>query len=175
MARVEVLAYVPEVDYEYVISPGIDGVRETMYLMAKLARQGRSAPEVMKCARALTARVPQKSWRGEIEALYEFVRDRVRYTMDPVDVELVTSPQRLLEIRQGDCDDKSTLLAALLESVGHPARFHAIGFEPQSLEHVYVEARDGAGWLPLDTTEPLPVGSLAWNPADVRERFIIHV
>lgn len=96
---------------------------------------------------------------GEVRALFMFVRDRVRYTRDPVGVELLQTPTRVLRERVGDCDDKSILLAALLRAVGHPARvaFRAIAanpFFPGQFSHVYVIARVGQREIPLDPTPP---------------------
>ncbi len=52
--------------------------------------------------------------------LHRFVRDNIRYIKDIRDVETVAYPDITLQQGQGDCDDKSVLLASLLESIGHP-------------------------------------------------------
>lgn len=83
-----------------------------------------------------------------------FVRDRIRYARDPVDVELVQDAQRTLEIASGDCDDKVTLLCSLLASAGYTTRFICGGHNDAEMEHVwcevYLDWRDE--WLPLDPT-----------------------
>lgn len=123
--------------------------------------------------------VPQRQWMNEIRELHRFVRDQVRYTRDPDGMELVQSPEKTLELRQGDCDDKSTLLAALLKSVGHPAQFVAVGFRGQPFSHVYVETqikRTGSqikDWLPLETI--LPGKNPGWYPKGVTSRYVLRV
>jgi transglutaminase-like putative cysteine protease len=74
-------------------------------------------------------------------------------------------------MRAGDCDDKSVLLAALLESIGHPTRFVAIGFQPDDFEHVFVETKIADRWISLETTEPVEIG---WMPQHIRARLTVN-
>lgn len=134
--------------------------------MARMVRGSRANAEVRNTARELTAFLLSKAWREEIRTCFEFVRDQIRYVMDPVAVELVQAPEVTLAVRAGDCDDKAVLLAALLMAIGHPCRFVAVAFDnPSVFEHVYVQAAVGdpaAGeWVSLDPTEPYEMG---WRP-----------
>lgn len=165
----------PGATYVYRISDGIEGVRETLYFMRKIVKASRSNPVVIQTARGLVSGIQEKNWKAEINSVFNFVRDCIRYTLDPNEVETLTTPEMLLEIRQGDCDDKSMLLAALLQAIGHPTRFRAIGFRPQALEHVYVETKVGEEWIALDSTERAPAGQVAWNPSDVVESYIVNI
>lgn len=140
------------------IPSGSAGVRETLSIMAKLARDGKKAVPVRLAALQITQHLKQKNWLGEIRALHAFVRDRIRYVRDVRGVETLQDPIRTLQFRAGDCDDKSTLLAALLLSIGHPVRFHAIGFRRGAYSHVYTETRHGNRWIPLETTEHVAAG-----------------
>lgn len=116
--------------------------------------------------------VPQKSWLAEVRAIQEFVRDQIRYTRDVRDVETLATPDKTLEFLQGDCDDKSVLVASMLESVGHPTRFVAIGRDPNTFEHVLVETKIGGKWVTVETTEPVQVG---WYPAGFPYRLVYNV
>ena len=120
----------------------------------------------------IVAPVPARSWGQEVERLHAFVRDNIRYVRDPVDLESVATPEKTLELGQGDCDDKSTLLASLLESTGHPARFVAVGFGGGPFSHVYTESKIGETWVPLETIIPRPMG---WFPSGVTSRYILKV
>lgn len=129
--------------------------------MRQLAARGGSDPVVIDAAVRIVraAGIAGHDALGEIRALFEFCRDQVRYTRDPVGVELLQSPARILRERAGDCDDKSTLLVALLRAIGHPATlaFRAIAanpFFPGVYSHVYVIARFGGREIPLDPTPP---------------------
>ena len=119
------------------------------------------------------AQLPQYDRLGEVKALHAFVRDHIRYTNDPKNVELVQTPRATLEMGTGDCDDKSSLLAALLESIGRPARFVALAFKPSAMfSHVLVEVKHGKSWMPLETIRNVAAG---WGPPNVSRRMVIHV
>jgi len=104
------------------------------------------------------------------------VRDGIYYVRDINGVETVREADRVLIDGVGDCDDKAVLLASLLESVGHPARFVALDFGRGQFEHVIVETQISKPprekWWPLETTEVVKAG---WYPPNVRARMERHV
>lgn len=152
------------------IPSGKAGILETLKIMTRLVRQGKKSLVVRQTALHLIAGLDQKDWVGEVRALHAFVRDGIRYVHDITDVETVHTPEAVLELGQGDCDDKCVLLASLLESIGHPTRYVAVGFEtPDSFEHVYVETRIGDSWIGAETTEPVELG---WKPPGAVARLI---
>ncbi len=139
--------------------------------MRQLVREGKRNPSIRAKALELVAHLPQKHWMGQIRALHAFVRDHIRYVKDINGIETVHTPETLLSVGQGDCDDKATLLAALLESIGHPTRFWAVGFKPGVFSHVLVETQVGPKWLPLETTEPVAPG---WRPRNIVSQIHRH-
>lgn len=154
--------------YLGILPDGEEGTKATLLLMVALVRQYKSSPAVRGAAIDLVRDLPPKRWAAEIRALHEFVRDSIRYTADTCGVETVQTPEATLDLGVGDCDDKSTLLAALLESIGHPSRFVAVGPSPGIYTHVFVQTPiggpSGSRWLALDATEPVPPG---WTPRNV--------
>ena len=112
-------------------------------------------------ALALTAHLPPKAFGAELATLFQFVRDRIRYVRDVFDVETVAIPEKTLELGAGDCDDKVTLLAALLEAIGFETRYVALAWQPGRFAHVILEAWSGGDWVALDPTESVGVG---WRP-----------
>ena len=153
------------------IPDGPRGTRVTLDYMRAFAREGKTALPVRMLALRLVRHLPQKDWAGQVRVIHAFVRDKIRYVKDVRGVETLQTPEKTLEIGQGDCDDKSTLTAALLESIGHPTRFIAVGFAPGSFSHVLVETKIGSKWVPLETTEPVPVG---WFPRGVVTRMRVN-
>lgn len=143
------------------IPAGTPGIVQTLKTMSRFVREGKKNFHVRNAAISRTRHCAQKDYACEVRALHVFVRDGIRYVQDINGVETVQTPDKTLEIAAGDCDDKSVLLAAMLESIGHPTRFIAIGFQPNIYSHVYVETKIGANWIPLETTEPVEVG---WEP-----------
>ena len=141
------------------IPEGREGTIATLRIMRSYVRQGKTLPDVRLKAVALTSGLAQKDYSGQIRRLHAFVRDQIRYLRDITDVETLQTPDVTLALAAGDCDDKSILLAALLESIGHPTRFVAIGPSHENFVHVYVETLVGRDyWLPLETTEPVECG-----------------
>src|SRR5262245_34897577 len=94
--------------------------------MSELVREGSKNPAVRAAAVRIIQRanVPARDTRGEIGALFFFVRDAVRFTRDVWDVETLQGADYTLRTLAGDCDDKAVLLAALLRAVGSPAELH---------------------------------------------------
>jgi transglutaminase-like putative cysteine protease len=153
------------------IPDGIAGVRATLKLMARAASDGKKHLNVRIAALEITQPIQQRDFISEVKSLHAFVRDRIRYVRDVAGVETLQTPERTLALKAGDCDDKSILLAALLESIGHKTRFHAVGFAPGKFSHVYPEVRVRTSWLPLEVTEP-------WEPGRAPravEHMIINV
>lgn len=153
------------------VSDGIAGVRQTLRLMSRIVRYYKSQPEIRDVAISLTGQLAGKDFVSEVATIFVYVRDSVRYIMDVDDMETIQTPDVTLSLRAGDCDDKSVLLATLLSSIGHPTRFHAVGFSPNVLEHVFVETKVGTRWVALDATEPYDMG---WAPPDAVENYLEH-
>lgn len=139
--------------------------------MAQLVKQYKTSVAVRETALALVSGLEPKDWSAEARALFDFVRDDIRFVRDIHDVETLQTPDKTLEYGQGDCDDKATLLATLLAAIGHPSRFHAIGFERDVFMHVYVETLIGDKWIALDPTEPYEIG---WHPQNVIASMIYY-
>jgi hypothetical protein len=148
------------------IPKGYRGTERTVEHVKALIRAGAKDFYVRQKAIdiLLERRVKPKDYLGEIEALFQWVQDNVRYTKDPFRVEVLHSARRMLELAAGDCDDMTILLGALLESIGHPVRLVVIGpdpLRPRFFTHIYLEARHKRRWIPLDATVSHPMG---WAP-----------
>lgn len=151
---------------------GIEGIKTTMRLMRSLVqRWKRPGMGIRELAGELTDPLPQQDYAGEVRVLHAFVRDQIRYVGDVSELETLHTPRAILELGRGDCDDKSVLLATLLESINHKTRFVAGAFEPGMFSHVWVETLLGSSWYPLETTKPVPAG---WSPPGVLERMVAH-
>ncbi len=151
---------------------GPAGIHRTLQVMKALTRAGRKNLTVRTSALVLTRGLTPKDRPGEIRVLHAFVRDRIRYVKDIRGVETVQAPEVTLELAQGDCDDKSILLNAMLESLGHKTRFTAVGARPNHFEHVFPEVELDGHWLPLETTEPVAPG---WVPRRIETRMTMEV
>jgi hypothetical protein len=154
------------------IPSGAAGTRKTLSLMRQLVNTGKKSPVVRQLAVNLTKGLAQKDWKSEIDSLYSFVRDRIRYVKDINGVETLHTVEKILENAAGDCDDKSILLASLLESLSHKTRLVAIGFRRGTFCHVYPEVFHNNTWIPLETTEPVRMG---WKPRNIINSLILNI
>jgi transglutaminase-like putative cysteine protease len=129
---------------------------QTLKLMWGLAKEGKKNPVVYYTARQIVAQVPNKQFTKEVEAIYNWVVNNIRYTMDVYGIETLQHPDRTIDLRQGDCDDHSILIASLLMSIGHPVRFMAIKVKGMgnNYVHVFAQTKIGSKWIALDSTEP---------------------
>jgi transglutaminase-like putative cysteine protease len=157
----------------YSLPEDAEGVRQTLYLMRVLANQYKTDLNIRHLAASQFEGLNQKDFAGEVKRLHAFVRDHIRYMRDIDGVETVQTPDKTLELGYGDCDDKATLLATMLKATGHPARYIAIGTgAPGKFSHVFVDTLIKNTWVPLETTEPVPVG---WAPPKVTSYMVVKV
>lgn len=166
----QTLQQLPATGTLHAIPSGPAGIKVTLNLMRRLVREYKTALPIRQTAVALTNGVPQKDWIGEARRVFSFVKDHIRYVKDVSGVETIQTPLRTLQNEAGDCDDKATLLAALLESIGHPTRFVAMAFRPGNYSHVLPEVRIGRRWVPLETTENRRFG---WYPQKPHHRMVV--
>lgn len=151
---------------------GIAGTRATLELMSRLVLRWKLDPGVRVLALDLVHGCAQQDYSCEVRSLHRFVRDQIAYRGDIADVETLQTPRVTLERAAGDCDDKTSLLATLLETINHKTRFVAGAFsDPETFSHVWLETRLGANWYPLDATKNVPAG---WSPPGVLRRMIWH-
>ena len=158
----------------YGIPDGVAGIRATLDLMAQWTRQYRTDPIIRSMAETIVAAIPGKDYYGEVEAVRDWVRNNIRYTRDVYDVETVKTPLALIQSRFGDCDDMALLTGTLLNSIGHPVRYVAIGTTvPGEFDHVYPETKINLDrWVSVETTEPFPIG---WRPESMTAYMVARV
>lgn len=142
---------------------GERGTLASVKVIRDLIRQGRISPAVRGTAEQLLSGygIAERDQFAEAETLFDFVRDRLRFTRDPVNVEQVTTAEGLLfDTRCGDCDDHVILLGSLLESVGIPVRLKIVRKHSSGpWKHIYLEAWISNRWLPLEpTNKKQPIG-----------------
>lgn len=147
------------------------GILATLKFMRALVRDSKRSHLVRAKTLSLISDLHQKDYGAEMRRIHSFVRDNIRYVRDIRNVETLQTPEKTLEIAQGDCDDKSALVAAMLEAIGHPTRFVAMGFAGRPFCHVYVETKVGNGWVGVETTEPVDFG---WHPPGMTSRMVIY-
>lgn len=143
--------------------PGEAGIHQTIYMMRDLANRGQVHPWIRERAANLVKSC-NRAKLCEAVALTNWVKAKVSYLRDPMDIEALHDPVTFYEkgIRSGhhvygDCDDMSTYLAALLKSIGHQPYFRVLARSGSQLHHVHIFS-DGMHLDPTmmeSVTEPL--------------------
>lgn len=161
---------------------GLDAVRATLVKMRAIIRKYRTDVTTGRTARQLIVSCGIKDLRAQkkqaITCLQNWVRDQIIYVYDPNGAEWLQTPPETLSIGTGDCDDKTILLLAMLESIGFDTELLAVGGngagwqinpgpdtgQPPPYSHVLGAVRFGAltgrlppfldGWLTLETIVP---------------------
>lgn len=157
------------------IPDGHAGTEATIRVMAELAAspsEGGRDPEIVALARKIVEGIPSKDYLGELNAIFNFVKENVRYVQDPRGLEHVETPRRtLLVTGQEDCDGHATCLAALAIALNHGVAFRTLAADrsrPGEWSHVYAvlgyRDRQGVHWYAADTTQA--ESSLGWEPGE---------
>jgi transglutaminase-like putative cysteine protease len=137
---------------------------QTLRQMRAMVKACKIEPAIISAASQIVFLTPENDSRAELDALFNWVRDYVRYTRDVHGVETLADPVTTMRRRCGDCDDQTTLLATFFEAVGYPTRFVVAGYHGADFEHVYLQVMDSNGnWIDAD---PTVRNWLGWSPPD---------
>jgi len=153
------------------LAHGDAGVEQTICVLKCLIDDGVKDPAInLKAIQILRdAGVSNFGMRGagvmdRLRAFYDWISQPANflYVPDPIGPfgpkETVRPARTLFDVRGGDCDDYSALLAALLGTVGIRTRLVTIAADrssPNDFSHIYPEAEAAPGrWIPLDAARP---------------------
>lgn len=133
--------------------PGLDS---TLDVIRELVLQWRGDQKLRNLALKATRSVPDKrNSRQLAQALYRWITKHVEFIKDQFGIERLQSPDVTIQLGSGDCDDHAILSAAMLLSVGIPARLRVVALDPMRPEvfnHIFTEYFDGQRWQSFDTT-----------------------
>lgn len=152
---------------------GRRGVFFTLQLMRNLVNVYKTDAAILNSAISIVFLQIEKDELSELNALFSYVKDNIRYTRDVNGFETLADPVTTMRRRVGDCDDKATLLATLAESVGFPTRFVLTSQEgDRDYSHVHAQIFVSTiGWIDADCTENK---SLGWSPIETATNVYIE-
>lgn len=156
----------PTIDFSGYLAPAPSGAAApyaTLRQMRRMVNAWKVAPVILQVVSSIIHLAPQKDEWSEAEALFEWVRDTIRYQRDPVGIEALATPLLTINRHVGDCDDQAALLATLFEAAGYPTRFVIAGYQSPAFEHVYLQVMLGDEWIDADPTE---FHALGYAPPD---------
>jgi hypothetical protein len=146
---------------------GVRSLDDRMAIIIRLIRQGQADPSVRAwVSEVLTRRcgdawcVPEKDRNAEIRAIFDAIRERVRYTGDVWSMDTYQAARHVLKHRTADCDDFTILGASCLLAVGIPVTLVVIQTtESDDWDHIYLRAGNGkGGFTGFDASMDQPVG-----------------
>jgi len=155
------------------------GAPHTVEHIKRFALEAQTYYPLRLLAEDIVGRLGSKDFVSEILAVYYWVCANVRYANDPRTVELVRSPAEVMsrlrtiidQLRAKfahqngatwkpslDCDDITTLIAALLLALGREVRILTVAFRnaffagKRQYQHVYLQVREPRtmNWVVLD-------------------------
>ncbi len=138
-----------------------------------LIQRGRTDPRVREFSVRILSRkcgkkwcIPERDSWGEIKALFDAVRQNVRYTRDIWGIDTFQHAVRTLQWGGEDCDGYVITLGSMLQSVGFPVRLRIIRTSnSRDWNHIFLLAglppRGPSKWVSLDASVNQPPG---WHP-----------
>jgi|GEM_PF-6078510 len=156
---------------------GALGNEQTLRYAAAMVREDAVQDDRLRAlAESLIQSCAPHDSQCEVQKLFEFVRDQIRYVEDAPDTERIADAWRTYEHRAGDCGDKSILLASLLACIGYRSQFVVQSWDgdlSDGYDHVHIAAfmPDGSV-VELDPTNEN--AGVNWEAPDkARARFPI--
>lgn len=163
------------------IGHGEQAVYNTLRVMAAMADDGRDSDTVRAFARGVV-RAAGRDPAAQVRHVFAWLRSRVRFVADPPADEYVRTPAEMIDratrhgAAVGDCDDRSTLGAAILSALGIPAAFVVVADRPGGpFVHVLFAAKIDGRWVDLDPQETDAPGKIppnAWGRTLVPVAFL---
>ena len=130
---------------------GFNGPTTTLEGMVRAVQgpRGEASLLVRSMTEEVIGELYPKNYSGEVVAICNWVSEYVRYTNDPLHVELLKDPQRIVEeilakgFARGDCDDMACLIATMSLQVGRHAQFVVVGFQARGeYSHVFTRVQE---------------------------------
>lgn len=154
--------------YTTQVPAGAAGARQSLKIMRRIVQAYYKQPAIIMLAHQIInqAGIRARDYPAQAEAVFEWVRSNIAFVRDPVNMDMFTTPDAILQNGAGDCDDLAILYATFMQALGHPSGFLAIqqpGFT--TYNHVLAITLIGNAWRcadPSDSTHPF-----GWCPPSV--------
>lgn len=143
--------------------PGDMGISQTVNSLVYATKFAVSNfPGIRSRAERIVASCVERSETCEVTKIFNYVLAHYRYLNDPTFLEHIKSPEiidgeiNMFGAFQGDCDDVSGYLAALLISIGYRVEYVVISVPGRgdNYSHIYprVFLRSRGDWMALEAT-----------------------
>lgn len=155
------------------IANGERGTKQTLQLMAKIVKDFKTNQIIRELAVNIVKNEQDMNWRGEVQAIHDFVKNNIRYVRDVANVETLQTPVKTLQLMAGDCDDQTILFCSLLAAIGHPTRMVAMSeYQNGQFSHVFPQAKIGSYWVTAECI--FKDYALGQMPPNIQKTYIKH-
>lgn len=124
---------------------------DELRFLRKVISAYRMRPQIRDLATKIIddAGVPMRDKKGQAMAIATWTQENIYYVHElPERFQL---PDETLRSKHGDCDDYTTLIGSLIESIGIPSLMVAMSLDGK-WAHIFPGAQLPTGLLPLDAT-----------------------
>lgn len=143
--------------------------QDTLRLMQRLIDQWAKHPFMVQVSREICANAGARTPLEEARAIWQWVKARVAYRLDPVGAEWVQDPfETIANSAAGDCDDMAVACATLLQAIGHPCKAAAVWWENRD------EFTHAVCWDQMTGIVDAVADSFEWPPEGVRVRAVME-
>jgi len=140
-------------------------IEERIDLIFEEIEDGKADPKIRLLVANIIRDIPERDYLGELNAIFDWVKQNVRYTHDPYNLELFNRPKRVIEYGIADCDDLTILLGSMVQTIGYPIKLRVIGVNSDEPEHIYlmagippIENSEPSDWIAMDASVDEPMG-----------------
>lgn len=131
---------------------------QILRIMAEIVDDYSTRPEIRAFALRVIGNMGHDDRRRQLDAITNFVVKNVLYVRDPIGVEYILTPDRMIKeyemtgVIRGDCDDHTILANTLLQSVGFETRPIGVKvFRSDVYDHTISEIKmDNGKWYTFD-------------------------
>ena len=135
---------------------------EELTYLRNVINNFRHRPQIRSLALRIirTASAPQRDKVAQAKAIAQWVKDNIYYVHELP--ERFQWPDETLRTKAGDCDDMTTLVASMCESIGIPCKMVVMCINGL-WSHIFPAAVIGNSMLPIDPANQL---SIEVNPVN---------
>jgi hypothetical protein len=140
---------------------GDAGTEQTIAAIRAKLQEAFADPSIRAAAIAIARSAPPMNAAAQVQAVYQWVVQNIRFVNDPPGHELVQAADFTLLHRAGDCDCITTLVLSLLGGMGIDGDLVTVATDPErpnEFSHIYPRAYTGNQTIAVDAARELETG-----------------
>ena len=112
--------------------------KDRIQILANLIEEGSRSPKIRETALAIVKNCASRDYLCELKSIFKWLKENIRFVGDIKDIDTYHTAERVLNLRQADCDDSLILGASLCASIGYPILIKIISQDKnEPFHHIY--------------------------------------